>query len=459
MAKKLAENLFLPLLASLSLAGLIFVTPSNLFFKFDQFDWSIRGLQVDYLLPKIYLSDLAAAISIVILTYWKEKSIKIQNIKTTKLEIFGLLIGLGFFVRQIFTPFPAAAISEILRLSLILWLGILGHFFWAKLNQKILWWALVTTNIFQACLGIRQFFTQKSLATYSTLLGETDLSSFAGIAFGNFGRWGEKILPYGTTAHPNILAGWLTGSWLLAIYWSQKSDLHRFWQVKIISLISGLLTLEIIFLSQSWSAAGFLTLGLIWIYGLKLKTEFLTLKRWHLGIILSCLMLSYWWLNFATTHLKLTNFFNQNLGWSRRESLLTAAQEITQKNWLWGTGLNQFSVYLETVNHPKELVRFVQPVHHVGWLWLSETGLLGLVAIALLGYKIQKHQPRFLASLITWLLIISPIFIWDHYLLSNPTGLWLSWWGLVILMSDSRSQKSDRQMTQLAAGQIQSSRV
>lgn len=450
MAKKIAENSYLPILATLALAGLIFTAPSNLFFKFDQLIWAVRGLRIDYLLPKIYLSDLLAAGTLVIFKIWQEKfsgNIQRKKVNWSWLGIFSLLIGCGFLIRQFFTPFPGAALAGILRLWLIwsVWFSVKP--WWQKLHQNWLWWTLILTNIFQAFIGICQFFNQQSVGTYTRLLGEANLNSFAGIASGSFGSWGLKILPYGTTAHPNILAGWLVGSWLLAFYWSQKLDFNRSWQAKIGWWLSGFFTLEIIVLAQSWSAGGFLIFGLAWFFGLKNKFQTLKINWWQFSLILTSLILSPWWLNLITNQLKLTSFSNQSLSWSRREMLLTAAEEITQKNWLWGSGLNQFTAYLETMSHQQELVRFVQPVHHVGWLWLSETGLMGVAIFWLLIFKLQKNQPKFFTQLTTWMIIMAPVFIWDHYLLTSPTGLWLSWWWLMFLMQDAGFWKSENYST------------
>jgi len=57
-------------------------------------------------------------------------------------------------------------------------------------------------------------------------------------------------------------------------------------------------------------------------------------------------------------------------------------------------------------------------------------GVLTLVA----GWKAALsrrliHQGAILA----WLWIFSPVLIWDHYLLTLPTGLWLGWWWWVSL--------------------------
>jgi hypothetical protein len=141
-------------------------------------------------------------------------------------------------------------------------------------------------------------------------------------------------------------------------------------------------------------------------------------------------MLSPWWLNLINWQLKFATLTHDQLGWERRVWLTDAATKIWSKSVLTGVGVNQFTAYLETVNPSKELVRFVQPAHHLGWLWLSETGLLGVMLVGLIIYLVCHKNPNQLNSVLTWLIVATPIIIWDHYLLTHPTGLWLSWWWL-----------------------------
>jgi len=85
-----------------------------------------------------------------------------------------------------------------------------------------------------------------------------------------------------------------------------------------------------------------------------------------------------------------------------------------------GVGMNNFVVNLEKYALTKEVVRFIQPVHHVGLLWLSQTGLLGVIWLISLGQKMSKQIK---ISLSLTILVLLPILSLDHYLLTIQTGM------------------------------------
>jgi hypothetical protein len=86
---------------------------------------------------------------------------------------------------------------------------------------------------------------------------------------------------------------------------------------------------------------------------------------------------------------------------------------------LVGVGLNQFTSRVEQYTQIREVVRFVQPVHHLGLLWLAETGLLGLMFLLWVLLEIKNKK------LILPILILLPIAVLDHYLLTQNQGLLL----------------------------------
>ena len=77
----------------------------------------------------------------------------------------------------------------------------------------------MTSLALQSFLAYFQFFWQKNFLAYQ-FLGESNLNNFAGISHAYvFGR--EMVLAYGSTAHPNILAGFIV---LFSILLEQKSQ-------------------------------------------------------------------------------------------------------------------------------------------------------------------------------------------------------------------------------------------
>ncbi|HCC84796.1 MAG TPA: hypothetical protein DEP87_03885 [Candidatus Pacebacteria bacterium] len=453
---------FVPLGLSLVLTGLAFLGPSNLFYKFDWLPWAVRGLRIDYLLPKIYLTDIFLIFGLILAQFGLVVNSRIQIKPTLKLKKLGWFwqqfdwwqlswwLGLGLLlIRQGWTGFPIVAVMSLGRLLALGWLAQLTQKFWSQLKHDWIWWGLAVGHIFQSLVAGWQFLTQHSVGSYRWLLGEPSLTQTYGVVQGNFGRLGELTLPYGTTAHPNILAGWLVGSWLLLFTWwlhqaqTSMKPLLILSQMAILSL-TGSFTLILIWATQSWSALGLLVTGLIWLGGsrwfLAKRPEPTEQKcwpakftNWSLMMLLVILMASPWWLEKLAQVFNFNPFLQHSLSWERRIWLNQAAVKLWLKQPWWGLGLSQFTAQLETVTPPREIVRFVQPVHQVFWLWLSETGMMGVLTLVA-GWKAALsrrliHQGAILA----WLWIFFPVLIWDHYLLTLPTGLWLGWWWWVSL--------------------------
>ncbi len=402
------------------LAFLIFLIPSNLFLKFWVEEAYVHGLLVDYLLPKVYVSDL---VILAILGLWswelfqtpkrgKNAWFKLRLWKTPGLG-FAFLVGI-FIVRQFLTEYPLASVWYLVKLGEMALLGLFLFHHQLLLHSKLLFWSLAVTLFFQATLGLYQFQTQQSLFSYYTL-GETNLSQTLGLAKGVF-QGAEKTLPYGTTAHPNILGG------VLAIYLLLLTCASKLARIKASVFHGSLAALVLItlFLTQSVSAGVTLVIGLLVIQ--LNRRGWLALNPYLVigGLLLVALSpLIIHQLAQQATHPSL----------SRRDFLNQAAVRSIIDRPLMGVGLNNFTASVERYGRSAEIVRFVQPVHHSGLLWLSETGILGLSLVAILGLKWRVHLKSVAGALLPFL----PIFVLDHYLLTQQTGLLLGVIGIAIL--------------------------
>jgi hypothetical protein len=420
-------SFWLTLLVTLS----AILAPSNLFYSFDQFNWAVRGLRIDYLLPKLYLSDLLL-LGIVACSF---AAGSFKKITLGRFEKALIVICLLLLARQFFTDFPVAAVTQFLRLGLFGFTAYLVSKNWPSLRLTWVWLGLATSNLLEGFLSLWQFFTQRSLGSYQWLFGEPNLSQSYGLAHGLFGSWGERVLPYGTTAHPNILAAWLVSSWLLMIFWAEKIKLAL--PLKLILLgATGLMAFWGIFATQSVTALGLFLHGFCYVViskfwqKIKFQPSNLTIKTGLVFLTFSILS-GPWILQWSKAHLPIT--LAEQTSITRRVFLHTAAQTMLLKNPIWGVGVNQFTAHLESTTQLREPVRFDQPVHNIFWLWLTETGVLGLGLLVCAIWYGTRSQPRFLAvlTMVLWLLFAS--LIWDHYLLTQPTGLFILWFWWVSL--------------------------
>ncbi len=368
---------------------LIFTAPTNLFYKFWEGGSYVHGLQVDYLIGKFYLSQipLVGLLSLwlgdaktwdLFRGFWKKARVKI-----------GAVLFLTLGVRQFFTPEPLISLWHWLNFMSI---GLFGLFLFENKQQLQRKWiaaALVATILFQSAIGIAQFQLHHELVGF-TLLGEPTLSQSIGIATTTISG-AERILPYGTTAHPNVLAGYLAIYSLLLLHSSKVRK-------KVLPIL-GVAILTIV-LTGSLSAMAAVLIGLS-VYVLPTrKMQYLFLPIILLVPVLIAL---------TSTHLP------NNTSLVRRDYLQQSGIGIFFANPIWGTGLQTTARYVEEFSPASEVVRFTQPPHHVGILLLAETGLLGVGIIVFLLHK--KLQPSFL--------VLAPILALDHYTWTLVPGMLL----------------------------------
>jgi O-antigen ligase len=383
---------------------LLIVAPSNLFLVLCDSCGYVQGLRSDYLIPRLYASDVL--LIAILLLNWKAllSLIKSGSARAKKFSLVLLLI-IGFVIRQFLSLHVSAALWNFIQ---ILMLGGVGWLLLTKqLVSKKTWIVgLSVALLLQTSLGWYQFVQQKPLLPYY-FLGETNIRRKIGIpqAMYPFAQLGERAIPHGTTAHPNVLAGFIAlYSILLITFLLRKKDSP---QLKIFVSITIALSWSVFFLTQSFSGAALLVSG-----GLVLISyTYLKKIRWLsvalvVGIFISGLLLSY--------------IHNDSTSITRRQYLLDSSFAYIKSSIphaIWGTGISNFTSSSEEFSSSKEVVRFNQPVHNVGWLFLAENGLSGLIIIGILiAYK--GRNTTFTATLA----LLFPILIWDHYLLSIQPG-------------------------------------
>lgn len=387
------------------LAALILTLPLNLFYKTATDTAYVQGLFVDYLVPKFYLFNFFA-LALLLLELFSYKSIETKAAQ----KVFPwLLLALSLLLvcRQFFSPHPVASLFYLGQLALALCL-----FFYLQKDplwrtgpaKQVLVAALLGSLLLQSFLGYYQFIQQAPLLPYR-FLGESNLLNFAGISRAVL--WGEeRILAYGSTAHPNILAGLVV---LFSILVRNNSHWLKIGPSKqrILSALLLLNALGIVLITQSLTAA--MTLVLYLLYLLLRRLE----KRWQLYTIIIALYLFF--LLFLPLALSQVN--NSTPSVSRRNWLNQSALQIFLSQPLVGVGLNNFTIPAASISQNKEIVRFAQPVHHLLLLILAEGGLL----YAAWWWQFLKQSK--IAGLALKGLPLLAIAALDHYLLTQAVGI------------------------------------
>ncbi len=399
-------------------------------------DFSIvSGIRIDYLSPTFYVTDLFVILLLVIWILRRFNKFTLKQLfkfKILVLILAFLLVNIYYsqnffnglyhllkFVEFAFVAYYVTLVirkeDQIARLALLLSCGV----------------------IFESLLAIVQFIKQGSIGGIFYLLGERTFDPLTpGIA--NASLSGELILrPYATFSHPNVLSGFLLLAMIFGFF--TLSLQKNYWQKKVIqlSLFVGTAAL-ILTLSRVSILLWFTLLLIIFVSQLKkLKKSFL---------LFTFLLAVGGMLVFGQSSLA-NRFLATRLTEEavvQREVLMKASVALIAKHSLTGVGLGNFIPSLAVVQKPLSFGLYLQPVHNIFLLILTETGLIGFSFWIWFLIKTYRHLilnikqlgknnlGYFAAFVLTTVLLMLGLF--DHYFLTLQQGqlllaliLGLSW--------------------------------
>jgi len=383
----------------------IFLLPLQLGRHFWPASSFVLGLKVDYLSPTLFLTDLLV---LAILFFWLgEKFLKKQfspfrSFKTYwwVVAIFVFLLANAFLAQNQGAAFYQ--FIKILELSLLAFYVAQNHDCLSRIALP-----LSLAVFYSSLITIAQFFKQASLNGFFWFLGERTFNlATPGIAKAIIN--GQLILrPYGTFPHPNVLAGFLWVGLILTIpYLFQKNKF----------LFTSYLLVVILAIGFSFSRS-------VWLLGLISSLFFLGKSKipkklfWLAGGF---------WLILLILAFYLLPHFSTNEAFSQRMQLMKAALLMIKVSPLSGVGLNNFIVRLPEFWPVTGFTYWLQPVHNLYLLLLSETGAVGfliflwlliLVFKRLLKSSLMANFPLLMALMAILLLGLT-----DHYWLTLQPG-------------------------------------
>lgn len=405
--------MFLARIEKLFLFLTIFFLPTQLGRHFWPNFSFVFSLSVDYLSPVVYFWDLLVLLLLLVFLLQR------KPVKKTPLNLYLL-----FFLTQVLSlaPFADAGSSVNLGAGLVraeqyLIAGMFGVYLasvsWNFIKPAV-FWALALSVVTESVLAISQFVNGGTLGLW--IAGERTFS-LSTPAIAKFDFYGRQFLrPYGTFPHPNVLAGFLVLANLLI---SLKIFSLKSWITKL-SLVLGGIT---ILLSVSRTAI---------IAGIILALLLLKSKGRIILLVVALILLPILYTRFSA----IFNF--DNLSFSRREELSQASLQMWSSSKILGIGLNNFipASSNQIVVGPS---RFLQPVHNIFLLALSETGIIGLMGLLILiGYPIARNFKFQITNFkLMWLIIIF-LGMFDHYFLTLPQGYRMLFliWGLTFSKED-----------------------
>ena len=369
----------------------------------------VYSLPIDYLSPTLYFWDILVILLCIIFI------IKKEHINRKAIILFYFFI----FIESLSLLISQNIGVGLVRLEQYLISGLFGVYIAScdlSRVKNILFWGLGLSIIMESSLAILQFIKGETLGLW--ILGERTFSiSTPGIAKFDF-KGIQFLRPYGTFPHPNVLAGFMVIAPLIVVTLRETKDIYSSLAFKMTVFFAGVAT--ILSVSRVAILTGYL------------EAAFLLNRKWKMilvGVVL--ILLPFIFIRFSSI------FTFDSLTILRREELAENSWKMFTSSPIMGIGLNNFipSSAQGLISGPS---RFLQPVHNIFLLTLSETGLVGLLGLLItFGYPVWKliklritnNEQRTL--LIIWGVIIF-LGIFDHYFLTLPQGYRLLFliWGL-----------------------------
>lgn len=355
-------------LTLLLISLLSFFLPTQLAFHFNNFQNTVYGFSIDYLIPTLYLTDIIALLIIFFgINKLRFSSAMKFNYKYILYLIF-VVINIYVSNYQIASIYKWIKITEMILLGIVIFntkkFELFKHF------VKPLSYSIIICCI----LGIWQYLTNGSIGGLFYLLGER---SFI------FNNPNVAPYPYSTFSHPNSFAGFLIVTAIYILQFKNKFNIKYFW----------FLTL-------------FVATNLILTNSLNVYVTILILLFLRFRSNWSFAFLSFDFSQRFVTH---------------RIELIQSAFKIIKENFWFGVGLNNFIPNLVKVSNTFLNSWELQPVHNIFLLVFSETGIFGLIAFISLFININLPL---LAILLTGLN--------DHYWLTLQQNLLLFTYVVII---------------------------
>lgn len=393
-----------------ALVGLIlFLLPTNLFLVLDHHAGYVNGLKIDYLLPKLYLS-FAVVLVLLLSAAPKVLQLVTQLYAVSVRNRVAAMLAVMLVLYQVFLPSTMVSLMHLSIAIIVVLMSAVLIRNKTLLNSTEALAGIVSALVFQTVVGLHQFLTQSSVLGFY-FFGEPDFTKVFGLHTAQLPlNLGERILAYGTTAHPNVLAGFAVIYSLLVL---QHPRARR-----SLTSIAFILTIICLAITQSIASLTAFILGLTTLYALRTHPE-IQKKLLSPTVIVGCVAAACIATSLFIAFAPINHHSIEN-----RKQLQAAAIELARKNPIFGVGIQQFTQYVESISYTNS--RFVQPAHNIFLVLFAETGLVGVVVLGLAGNSLWKHTTKQeQRKLLPILAALMPLALLDHYLYTLVPGLLL----------------------------------
>ena len=372
----------------------------------------VLGMKIDYLSIILYLSDILWVVWVYLETSNKKQETRNEK-QNTRCGKWKLLLILGVVVGNV-------VVAQAKLVAVYRWLRVgqwLFTFYLVSKNKKdikekllkvIPWWIII-----ESFLALAQVVKGGSLQGIWWWFGERRfLLGNLGIAEMRVGNeaW---VRAYGTFSHPNSLAGFLLLAWI----WWRKSPALRAPPLRKGGILKWVV---------NWSALlGIVLAGsrTVWVLSILILIQETRNEKQELkGVVEKVLIgigLVAMVLGIVGNEYELKSFLGgwDKDSWSKRVSLVVSAKNMFIDSPFLGIGNGNFVSVLP--KYQEKNIFWLQPVHNIFLLILSEIGIFGVVLLCKMFGRIRKKNWQILGIIIVTGML-------DHYWVTLPQNFWLA---------------------------------
>jgi len=371
----------------------------------------VLGRQVDYLSPTLYLTDVLVILLLV--SWFIESSSSIKHF-VSKINWRMLFVLFGFILLNIYV-----AVSR--PVVIYSWIKIIEFFFLglyiAKTKPALPNIAVVfgLSVLYSSLIAIVQFVLQRSIGGPLWFLGERTFTAqtpgIAQISLCDFSGSCRLLLrAYGTFPHPNVLGGFLAIVLPVLLYFRNSlRHLKNYTFLFRAAFVVGIIALLVTFSRTAWIVFG---LGIILAISKRRQKVYAGFG------IFAIVAVAVFFVSGVSGNI----FESESV--VVRNALNTSAIRMWQDAPVFGVGLGNFLVALPHYLVSRQIY-FLQPVHNIYLLLLSQIGIVGSIGVISLGVLTARHILRnknnnsIFAIAFLGILLLG---LTDHYLLTLQEG-------------------------------------
>ncbi len=358
----------------------------------------VYGLKVDYLSPTLYLSDILFLIYFVFFVRRYGLRELLDELSKRKKVIF--LFSIFIILNIIFSlniPVTIFRWVKILEWGIVVFMVRKSY----RDILKMAWIPFLISTVVVFILSLGQVVSGHTLGGIFYFLGERSFNSLTpGISLVNIlGR--AYMRAYSIFSHPNSMAGFELLSFFLFLKWRAKS--------KLIYIGIALSFLSVLLSFSKGAYIALIISFLIYLIGERkvARHNFLTVVTFFVSSLLVFLFA-------GITH------FSLPFSLQVRSELLTVSGNLFTKNPVFGVGLGTFVGEYSSTIIKGTTVFFLQPVHNIFILVLTETGIIGFILFFVFLVKVFRRiaigkNNQFL-FIIFFVILFTGFF--DHYSLT-----------------------------------------